>query len=91
DHPGARQVLLGDFNAEPAAPELAPLWDRLHDAWAGNPDPGRTYPASDPAERIDYITASPNLRVLNAAVVNNAVASDHRPVLAELGSGWPGD
>ena len=30
-----RQVLLGDLNAGPDAPELAPLWERLTDAWSG--------------------------------------------------------
>lgn len=83
DHLGARQVLLGDFNAEPAAPELAPLRDRLHDAWAGNPDPGLTYPSTTPVKRIDYVTASANLRVRHAEVVPSD-ASDHRPVLADL-------
>jgi endonuclease/exonuclease/phosphatase family metal-dependent hydrolase len=84
DRSGARQVLLGDFNAEPTAPELAPLWDRLRDAWSGHPDPGLSYPAGAPVKRIDYVTVSPNLRVRAAAVVNSA-ASDHRPVLADLG------
>ncbi|MFD1054320.1 exonuclease/endonuclease/phosphatase family protein [Terrabacter terrigena] len=37
DPEGANQVLLGDFNAEGTAPELAPLWNRLNDAWAVAP------------------------------------------------------
>ncbi len=37
DPDGANQVLLGDFNAEATAPELAPLWDVLQDAWAVAP------------------------------------------------------
>ncbi|MCF2434967.1 endonuclease/exonuclease/phosphatase family protein [Streptomyces thinghirensis] len=50
--PGARQVLLGDFNAEPAAPELRPLWADLRDAGTGT---GGTYPAAAPVKRIDYV------------------------------------
>jgi len=82
DRPGARQVLLGDFNAEPAAPELAPLWTRLSDAWSAT-DPGPTYPADAPSKRIDYVTTSPNVVVKNARVVDSS-ASDHRPVVANL-------
>lgn len=82
DRPGARQVLLGDFNAEPAAPELAPLWTRLSDAWS-SPNPGLTYPADVPTKRIDYVTTSPGVRVRDARVVDT-LASDHRPVVADL-------
>ena len=82
DRPGARQVLLGDFNAGPGAPELAPLWTRLADAWT-SAEPGLTYPADVPAKRIDYVTVSPGVRVRNAAVLDT-LASDHRPVVADL-------
>ena len=47
----ARQVLLGDFNAEPGAPELAPLWNELAPADPGAP----TFPAEDPVKRIDFV------------------------------------
>lgn len=71
-------LLLGDFNAEPDAPELAPLWDRL------TPAPvGLTYPADVPAKRIDYVTVSSGIRV-RSATVPETLASDHRPVLAEV-------
>lgn len=71
-------LLLGDFNAEPAAPELAPLWDRLTAAPVG-----LTYPADVPAKRIDYVTVSDGVRV-RWATVPETLASDHRPVLAEV-------
>jgi endonuclease/exonuclease/phosphatase family metal-dependent hydrolase len=80
DRPGARQLLLGDFNAEPAAPELAPLFARMHDA---APDGEPTYPAEDPVKRIDYVTYSGRLEAV-AAEVLPTLASDHRPVLATL-------
>lgn len=71
-------VLLGDFNAPQEAPELAPLWHTLTAA-----PTGPTYPADVPVTRIDYVTVSNGIRV-RAATVPVALASDHRPVLAEL-------
>ncbi|MFD5460343.1 endonuclease/exonuclease/phosphatase family protein, partial [Streptomyces olivaceus] len=75
--PRARQVLLGDFNAGPSAPELGPLWRELRDAAAGAPG---TYPAADPVKRIDYVTVGRGVRVRGVSVPEEAVASDHRPV-----------
>ncbi|MFD4758253.1 endonuclease/exonuclease/phosphatase family protein [Streptomyces sp. NPDC058439] len=75
-----RQILLGDFNAAPAAPELAPLWKELTDIEPGGP----TYPAQDPVQRIDYVAVSKDsVRVRDAAVAET-LASDHRPVVADL-------
>ncbi|MFC8366791.1 MULTISPECIES: endonuclease/exonuclease/phosphatase family protein [unclassified Streptomyces] len=74
------KVLVGDFNAEATAPELAPLWERLRDA---APDAGGTYPATDPVKRIDLITVSPGIRVTGARTVATE-ASDHRPVVTDL-------
>ncbi|MFC8098974.1 endonuclease/exonuclease/phosphatase family protein [Streptomyces sp. NPDC057363] len=81
DLPGARQVLLGDFNAEPAAPELRPLWAGLRDAGTGT---GGTYPAPAPVKRIDYVAVGKGVRVHDASVPEEAVASDHRPVVADV-------
>ncbi|GAA4857848.1 endonuclease/exonuclease/phosphatase family protein [Saccharopolyspora rosea] len=72
-------VLLGDFNAEPGARELAPLWESLRDVDPG----GGTYPADRPTGRIDLVAVSPGLRALDAHVVPTT-ASDHRPVVADL-------
>ncbi|MFF3767294.1 endonuclease/exonuclease/phosphatase family protein [Streptomyces sp. NPDC001922] len=76
-----RQVLVGDFNAEAAAPELAPLWRRLTDAVPAGARP--TYPAGAPVRRIDYVTVSDGIGVRGAAVAGT-IASDHRPVVADL-------
>ncbi|WP_432092187.1 endonuclease/exonuclease/phosphatase family protein [Streptomyces sp. bgisy100] len=76
-----RQVLVGDFNAEAAAPELAPLWGRLTDAVPAGARP--TYPAGAPVRRIDYVTVSDGIGVRGAAVAGT-LASDHRPVVADL-------
>lgn len=84
DPEGAQQVFVGDFNAPPDAPELAPLWNELIDSWdvAGSGD-GLTFPATGPTKRIDYVAHSPNIQTRDAAVVQTQ-ASDHLPVVAEL-------
>lgn len=78
-----RTVLVGDLNAEPAAPELAPLLARFTDALRDSP--AATFPASEPVKRIDYVAVSPDLRVLAAHVIADLVdASDHRAVVADI-------
>ncbi|MFI0593253.1 endonuclease/exonuclease/phosphatase family protein [Streptomyces griseus] len=74
------QILLGDFNAEPAAPELAPLWQELTDADPGAP----TFPAQDPVKRIDFVAVSKGGVGVRRAWVPESVASDHRAVVADL-------
>ncbi|MEV8593368.1 endonuclease/exonuclease/phosphatase family protein [Streptomyces sp. NPDC052013] len=74
------KVLVGDFNAEATAPELAPLWGSLRDA---APDGGGTYPAVGPVRRIDFVTVSPDVTVAGARTVATD-ASDHRPVVTDL-------
>jgi endonuclease/exonuclease/phosphatase family metal-dependent hydrolase len=77
-------ILTGDFNAAPDDAELAPLWNVLTDALTVAGQRGvPTYPADMPAKRIDYVTASTGIRV-RTAWVPASVASDHRPVVADL-------
>jgi len=82
---GTQQVLLGDFNAEPSAPELAPLWSHLTDAWtaANGPAGGLTYPAASSIKRIDYVAVSSAVRV-DGCTAPWTLASDHLPVVADL-------
>ncbi|MGC5345089.1 endonuclease/exonuclease/phosphatase family protein [Streptomyces sp. DT171] len=75
-----RKVLLGDFNASPTAAELAPLWRELTDVEPGSP----TYPARDPVRRIDYVAVSKDGVRVRGAAVPETLASDHRPVVADL-------
>lgn len=80
-------VVMGDLNARPGAPEIAPLIDSLVDAWitAGEGD-GHTFDAAEPYARIDYVLISPGVVATQATVlVTNA--SDHRPVMADLAIG----
>ncbi|WGP11440.1 endonuclease/exonuclease/phosphatase family protein [Streptomyces sp. SH5] len=74
------QVLLGDFNAEPAAPELAPLWRELADADPGAP----TFPARNPVKRIDFVAVSEDRIGVRKAWAPQSLASDHRAVVADL-------
>lgn len=76
-------LVFGDMNAAPEAAELAPLLQRLRDAWTAGRGPGFTYPAEAPTERIDYILVTPQFRVRDASVPVTQ-ASDHRPVVADL-------
>jgi endonuclease/exonuclease/phosphatase family metal-dependent hydrolase len=76
-------LLFGDMNAGPTAPELQPLFERLHDSWTSAPDAGLTYPSTVPAKRIDFVLASRHFRV-QAARVPDSQASDHRPVIVDF-------
>lgn len=81
---GGQQVLVGDFNATWDAPELAGLHDILIDAWTATGQPGgETYPAEAPDTRIDHVTVTPGVGIGQAAVPVT-LASDHRPVVADL-------
>lgn len=76
-------LMLGDLNAVPTAPELQPLFARLHDGWPDRVGAGFTYPAVKPVRRIDYVLASKHFRVIYARVLGTQ-ASDHRPVVMDL-------
>jgi endonuclease/exonuclease/phosphatase (EEP) superfamily protein YafD len=76
-------LVFGDFNATPNAPELAPLLERLHDAWPSASGNGYTYPADTPVKRIDYVLTSRDFTIV-AARVPVSDASDHRPVVVDL-------
>ncbi|MFJ4467795.1 endonuclease/exonuclease/phosphatase family protein [Streptomyces sp. NPDC089424] len=81
-------ILVGDFNALPAAPESQPLQKAYTDAWAtsfhGRGD-GATYPAEAPTERIDLIYTTRKVTPLLTRVVkNDPTASDHLPLLSKV-------
>jgi len=44
-----------------------------------------TYPSNQPTRRLDFIGAIKALRVAGVQVSNDTVASDHRPIIAEIG------
>lgn len=77
--------LVGDLNAEPASDEIKQLtqsWKILNNAKAP------TFPANQPKECIDYILGytakGQSYAVLQTQVVNEPMASDHRPLFADV-------
>lgn len=77
-------ILAGDLNANPDSKPL----DILDKQWKrATADPKLwTFPAVKPTKQIDYILFKPGNRfkVIEAKVIDEAVASDHRPVLVVL-------
>ncbi|MGW0803070.1 endonuclease/exonuclease/phosphatase family protein [Nonomuraea sp. NPDC002799] len=87
DRFGAMVVLGGDINEQAHQPAWRFLAGRLADCHAEAPPP--TFPAREPAMRIDAVFAAREARVVtcgtaDAAIADLAGASDHRPVVVEL-------
>jgi endonuclease/exonuclease/phosphatase family metal-dependent hydrolase len=78
---GLPVVVIGDLNAEPADPELAPLTSWLVDASAGLDV--ATWPSWDPVQHIDHIFVTPDL-VAQDFAVTASTASDHQGVAVTL-------
>jgi len=80
-------VLVGDLNAEPGAEEINLLLGKWSSAAAA---PGMkaepTFPSGKPTVQIDYILLRPAKRwkVIEVKVIDEKIASDHRPLLAVL-------
>jgi endonuclease/exonuclease/phosphatase family metal-dependent hydrolase len=78
-------VMLGDLNATPDSPEIAGITEDLVDAWVtAGVGAGYTYDSTTPHARIDYVLSSGDVVARTAAVVT-ADASDHLPVVVDLG------
>ncbi len=76
-------VLAGDLNAQPESPtlrEFEQVWTRA------NKEVLPTFPVVQPTRQIDYILYYPadGWRVVQVKVLEEAVASDHRAIFAEL-------
>jgi endonuclease/exonuclease/phosphatase family metal-dependent hydrolase len=76
-------ILTGDLNAPPDAPEIAPLFKSLTDAWRAGHGEGLTYPSDKPVKRIDYVLLGGPWSLIRAQVVESVV-SDHRPVVVDV-------
>ncbi len=84
DGDGLRTILAGDMNAKPDEDPIRILLQRwVH---AGDDPPSPTVPVVNPTSRIDYIfyRSAADFRLKEARVVAEEMASDHRPVFAEL-------
>ena len=80
-------VVAGDINEEPSGQTWQMLSDRLVDTGVAAGRTEATFPSVYPRRRIDGIFADPRVRVRSYTVADSPevrLASDHRPVLAEL-------
>jgi endonuclease/exonuclease/phosphatase family metal-dependent hydrolase len=87
-------VLLGDFNDVPESRTLALFKSRATEV-AKPADNRLTFSSTEPTREIDFIFYAPasQFSVRDVRVIDEPVASDHRPVLAVLqvaagGGGW---
>ena len=78
-------ILMGDLNAKPESDEIKSLatnWNVLNNV------KNATFPANEPKETIDYIAGytanNQTYSVLQTRVVDEKIASDHRPVFADV-------
>ena len=88
---GRRALVMGDLNATPERVEVRTLSEALKDAWVvarGHDDPGHTFPADNPARRIDYIFTEGLGRARSASLLNarrgSLLLSDHLGVSATI-------
>lgn len=77
-------IVAGDLNATPESKPLAILSRNWKPASTGKPL--LTIPVKKPARQIDYVLYRPadKLRVIEARVLDEPVASDHRPLFVVL-------
>ena len=75
-------ILAGDINAQPADEPVQVLQQRWTSTVENPPAPSA--PSVKPTSRIDYIFYLPEarFRLVQAEVIAESMASDHRPVLA---------
>ena len=82
---GTQEILAGDMNSLPDTAVMKLLETQWTNATTGDPS---LSPATDgrPRFRRDYILVRPThcWRVIEATVLDDRVASDHRPVLVVL-------
>ena len=76
-------LLLGDLNSTPKSDAMKFLDESWTDA---SKDSGPTIPAEKPAHKIDYVLVPKDSpwKVVSTKVLDEPVASDHRPVVVEL-------
>ncbi len=79
-------LMAGDFNSRPNSPPM----DLLRQAgWidpASGDEGAETFPSNEPRRRIDYVLHQPqsSIQYVSSKVIDERVASDHRPVLTIL-------
>ena len=80
-------ILTGDFNDVPGSRTYEKLAALFMDSWkVAGAGPGLTIPAESPKKRIDYIWISKGSLINPLKMwVPESRASDHLPVVAEIG------
>ena len=82
---GALTILCGDFNAAPESGTMKAVFKHWTDTAGDKASP--TIPSREPSRRIDYILARAGqgtVKTLRSEVLNEPIASDHRPVVATI-------
>lgn len=76
-------ILTGDLNEEPDKEGMKVLFTEWERSFKEDTP---TFPSDNPIKKIDYVLFRPanRWRVLETRVINEKVASDHRPVLVVL-------
>jgi endonuclease/exonuclease/phosphatase family metal-dependent hydrolase len=76
-------ILCGDLNAAPTTKEIKTLKKVFEDA---THEAGPTFPSDTPRVKLDYIFLAPKGKwvATTASVIEETVASDHRPVICEV-------
>ncbi|MBR9990936.1 MAG: hypothetical protein KFH98_14335, partial [Gemmatimonadetes bacterium] len=83
-------ILLGDLNDQSGSRTLALFQEHAQEAM--KPSDGRfTFPSIDPVREIDFVFVAPRdaWTVDSVHVVDETIASDHRPVFAGVTYGNP--
>lgn len=75
-------ILAGDFNCEPGSEPMV----ELEKQWKLVSGGSGSYPAAPPAKSIDHVLVRPGdrWRVIESRVIEEPIASDHRPVMVTL-------
>lgn len=78
-------IIMGDLNAEPATPEIQIIQNRGFQSVLDllRIQPGYTYDASHPSQRLDHILITPDILPANAAIPAEP-ASDHLPIVTDI-------
>lgn len=86
--PAGHAVLAGDLNETPTGKPVLQLLTRLSDTFnAVATAPAKTFSTTVLNRRIDYVLASPGIRVRESRILNDleaATASDHLPYVTEI-------
>jgi endonuclease/exonuclease/phosphatase family metal-dependent hydrolase len=82
-------ILAGDFAADPSDPPIGILLEKWEATGGAEPDP--TAPAKNPDRTVDYVMVSQpsGWKVVDVDVIDEPLASDHRPLLVVLE--WVGE